>query len=197
MEGTGTITELLHAWSEGDSSAMERLIPLVYPRLLELARHRMRLESSNTLRPTELVHEAYLRLADQEIPAKDRSHFYALCARLMRRILIDHARAQLRSKRGGRAPLIDLDQLHVADPLASERMIEIHDALDKLAEFDSRKAQAIELCVFGGFEQDVAAQILSVSPATLRRDLKLAKAWLYHAIHERAAAENPDHERGT
>jgi RNA polymerase sigma factor (TIGR02999 family) len=165
---------------------MERLIPLVYPRLLELARHRMLHESpANTMRPTELVHEAYLRLADQEIPAKDRSHFYALCARLMRLILIDHARTHLRAKRGGGAPLVDLDRLDAADPQSSEGLLEIHDTLDKLAKFDSRKAQAIELCVFGGFEQEMAAQILNVSSATLRRDLKLAKAWLYRAIHER------------
>ena len=184
MERTGTITEVLQAWSNGEPDAMERLMGLVYPRLRELARRRMSLESSShSLRPTELVHEAYLRLAGEELSAKDRGHFYAICARLMRRILIDHARAQLRSKRGGGVTLKGLDGLDVADPQSPERMIEIHESLEKLAEFDERKAQAVELCVFGGFEQDVAAEVLNISPATLRRELKLAKAWLYRALH--------------
>jgi RNA polymerase sigma factor (TIGR02999 family) len=110
VDRTGTITEALHAWSDGEPDAMERLMGLVYPRLRELARRRMSFESpAHTMRPTELVHEAYLRLAGEELSAKDRGHFYAICARLMRRILIDHARAQLRAKRGGGSTLKGLD----------------------------------------------------------------------------------------
>lgn len=184
MARTGTITELLQGWSDGEPEAMEQLMSLVYPRLRELAQRRMYLESSgHTLRPTELVHEAYLRLAGQELSANDRGHFYAICAQMMRRILIDHAKAQLREKRGGGITVKGLDGLDVADPRTPERMLEIHQALERLAEFDGRKAQAVELCVFGGFEQVVAAEVLNISPSTLRRELKLAKAWLYRALH--------------
>ena len=184
MEHTGTITGLLKAWGDGEPDAMDQLMSLVYPRLRELAERRMYLESpGHTMRPTELVHEAYLKLVGQELSANDRGHFYAICAQAMRRILIDHAKAQLRAKRGGGGTVKALEGLDVADPQTPERMIEIHQALDQLAEFDGRKAQAVELCVFGGFEQGVAAEVLNISPATLRRELKLAKAWLYRALH--------------
>jgi RNA polymerase sigma factor (TIGR02999 family) len=177
------ITELLAAWSSGQREAMDRLIPLVYEQLLSLARRRMSLEAQDhTLRPTELVHEAYLRLIRSEIPAKNRAHFYAICAQLMRRILVDHARASLREKRGGGAPVMSLDGMDVAASGAPEQVLAIHQALEKLAELDGRKAQVVELVVFGGVEQDIAAEALDISPATLRRDLKLAKAWLYQQL---------------
>jgi RNA polymerase sigma-70 factor, ECF subfamily len=177
------ITTLLAEWSEGNREAMDQLMPLVYEQLLSLARRRMSLEAADhTLRPTELVHEAYLRLIHSEIPASSRAHFYALCARIMRRILIDHARASLRDKRGGGAPVAALEGMEVAAPGAPEQMIAIHHALEKLAELDPRKAQALELVVFGGLEQDIAAETLNISPATLRRDLKLAKAWVYQSL---------------
>jgi RNA polymerase sigma factor (TIGR02999 family) len=177
------ITELLAAWSSGQREAMDRLIPLVYQQLLSLARRRMSFEApDHTLRPTELVHEAFLRLVRSEIPAKNRAHFYAICAQLMRRILVDHARASLRGKRGGGAPVMPLDGMDVASPGSPEQVLAIHQALEKLAEFDARKAQVVELVVFGGVEQDIAAEALDISPATLRRDLKLAKAWLYQQL---------------
>jgi RNA polymerase sigma factor (TIGR02999 family) len=177
------ITELLAAWSSGQREAMDRLIPLVYQQLLSLARRRMSLEApDHTLRPTELVHEAYLRLIRSEIPAKNRAHFYAICAQLMRRILVDHARASLREKRGGGAAKVPLDGMDVVSSGNPEQVLAIHEALEKLAELDARKAQVVELVVFGGIEQDIAAEALDISPATLRRDLKLAKAWLYQAI---------------
>lgn len=174
------ITTLLAEWSEGKREAMDQLIPLVYEHLLSLARRRMSLEAADhTLRPTELVHEVYLRLIHSEIPAESRAHFYVICARMMRRILIDHARASLRDKRGGGAAVVALEDMDLASPGAPEQVIAIHNALEKLAELDARKAQALELVVFGGLEQDTAAETLNISPATLRRDLKLAKAWLH------------------
>jgi RNA polymerase sigma-70 factor, ECF subfamily len=177
------ITELLAAWSSGQREAMDQLIPLVYQQLLSLARRRMSLEApDHTLRPTELVHEAYLRLIRSEIPAKNRAHFYAICAQLMRRILVDHARASLREKRGGGAAKVPLEGMDVVSSGSPEQVLAIHEALEKLAELDARKAQVVELVVFGGIEQDIAAEALDISPATLRRDLKLAKAWLYQAI---------------
>ncbi|SRR5579871_984414 len=164
---------------------MDRLIPLVYPQLLSLARRRMSHEAQDhTLRPTELVHEAYLRLVRSEIPARNRAHFYALCAQLMRRILVDHARANLRDKRGGGAEVVPLEEMEVSSG-SPEGVLAIHEALEKLADLDARKAQVVEMVFFGGVEQDMAAQALDISPATLRRDLKLAKAWLYQAIGPR------------
>jgi len=177
------ITALLAAWNEGRREALDELMPLVYDQLLALARMRMSLEApDHTLRPTELVHEAYLRLVRSEIPAANRAHFYALCARLMRRILIDHAKGAMRQKRGGHFAVIALEGLDVASPEAPERVLAIHEALEKLAEIDHRKAQAVELTVFGGVEQEIAAEALGISVATLRRDLTMAKAWLYRTI---------------
>ena len=187
------ITELLAQWSSGQREAMDRLIPLVYQQLLSLARRRMSLEApDHSLRPTELVHEAYLRLIRSEIPAKNRAHFYAICAQLMRRILVDHARASLREKRGGGAVMVPLDGMDVVSPGTPERVLAIHEALEKLAELDARKAQVVELVVFGGVEQDIAAEALDISPATLRRDLKLAKAWLYQTIRHQSSDRSAD-----
>ncbi|HUJ93339.1 MAG TPA: ECF-type sigma factor [Candidatus Bathyarchaeia archaeon] len=188
------ITEVLAAWSSGQREAMDRLIPLVYPQLLALARRRMSLEApDHTLRPTELVHEAFLRLVRSEIPAKNRAHFYAICAQLMRRILVDHARASLRKKRGGGAVVVPLEGVDVVSSDKPEQVLAIDEALSKLAEFDARKAQAVELVFFGGVEHDLAAEALNISPATLRRDLKMAKAWLYQAIgHQRTGKLTED-----
>lgn len=185
------ITQLLAQWSSGEREAMDRLIPLVYQQLLSLARRRMSFEApGHSLRPTELVHEAYLRLIRSEIPAKNRAHFYAICAQLMRRILVDHARSSLREKRGGGAVKVPLEGVDVVSPGTPEEVLAIHEALEKLAELDQRKARVVELVVFGGVEQDIAAEALEISPATLRRDLKLAKAWLYQSI-SRQRAEPP------
>lgn len=185
------ITTLLAEWSDGKREAMDQLMPLVYDQLLSLARRRMSMEAADhTLRPTELVHEAYLRLIHSEIPASSRAHFYAICARMMRRILIDHARASLRDKRGGGAAIFALEDMDVASPGAPEQLIAIHEALEKLAEFDARKAQALELVVFGGLEQETAAETLNISPATLRRDLKVAKAWLYQSLRHSGLTED-------
>ena len=179
-----TITRLLRAWKGGHREAVDELIPLVYQQLQELARRKLSRESSDhTLRPTELVHELYVRLVRTEMSVENRAHFYVICARLMRRILIDHSRASLRKKRGGGATEITLNGFDVAGPDAPEQILAIHEALERLDEFDKRKAQAVELVVFGGLPHEIAADALDISQATLRRDLKLAKAWLYNTIH--------------
>ncbi|HEX3743415.1 MAG TPA: ECF-type sigma factor [Bryobacteraceae bacterium] len=179
----GTITNLLREWSGGRPDAMDRLLPLVYQQLRGLARQRLAAENEgHPWRPTELVHEAYLRLLDSDVSAKDRSHFYIICSQVMRRILIDHARERLRLKRGGGAPEVSLASLDVAAAGSPERLLLIHEALDKLAEVDARKARAVELVLFGGLELDAAAEALGVSNATVRRDVKAGKAWLYNAI---------------
>jgi RNA polymerase sigma-70 factor, ECF subfamily len=184
------ITEVLAAWSNGERAAMDRLIPLVYQQLLSLARRRMSHEASDhTLRPTELVHEAFLRLVRSEIPAKNRAHFYAICAQLMRRILVDHARTGLRQKRGGGAVMVGMEGVDVVSSDKPEQVLAIDEALAELAELDARKARAVELVFFGGLEHDVAAEALDISPATLRRDLKMAKAWLYQAIRNQKPGE--------
>lgn len=162
---------------------MDRLLPLVYQQLRGLARQRLALESDgHPLAPTELVHEAYLRLLDSDVSAKDRSHFYLICSQVMRHILIDHARERLRQKRGGGAREVSLGLIDVPESGSPERLIVIHEALDKLAEVDDRKAKAVELVLFGGLELDVAAEALGVSNATIRRDVRAGKAWLYKAI---------------
>src|SRR5262249_6912142 len=135
MSSTGTITSLLREWSAGRVDAIDQLLPLVYQQLRSLARQRLALENQgHPLRPTELVHEAYLRLVDSDVSARDRSHFYLICSQLMRRILIDHARERLRQKRGGGAAEVSLESLDLAEPGSPERLILIHNALDKLAE---------------------------------------------------------------
>jgi RNA polymerase sigma factor (TIGR02999 family) len=162
---------------------MDRLIPLVYQQLRTIARQRLALEKDgHPLRPTELVHEAYLRLLDSDISVKDRSHFYLVCAQVMRRILIDHARERLRQKRGGGAVQVPLDMMDIPEGGSPERLIAIHEALDKLAEVDDRRAKAVELVLFGGLELEAAAETLGVSNATVRRDVKAGRAWLYNAI---------------
>ena len=179
-----TITRLLRAWQGGHRDAVDQLIPIVYQQLQELARRKLSRESpDHTLRPTELVHELYVRLVRSEMSVENRAHFYAICARLMRRILIDHSKASLRKKRGGGATEIALNGIDVAGPESPEQILAIHEALEKLEEFDKRKAQAIELVVFGGLPHEIAAGALDISQATLRRDLKIAKAWLYCTIH--------------
>jgi RNA polymerase sigma factor (TIGR02999 family) len=190
----GTITQLLQAWAAGQRDAMDQLMPLVYRQLVALAKRRMSMEEDNhPLRPTELVHETYLRLLDSGVSAKDRAHFYAICAQVMRHILIDHAKAQLRAKRGGGVSVVSVEDLDIAGGSSPEKVLAIHEALEKLAEMDERKARAVELVLFGGLQLDIAAEALGVSNATLRRDLSAAKAWLFHSLHGEAKTAEPIH----
>lgn len=183
LNGTGEITKLLKAWSGGDSAALDRLIPLVYKELRYLARHyRNRSNSSETLQTTALVHEAYLRLVRiREVDWRDRVHFFAVSAQLMRRILVDSARARSTMKRGGEAEWIENlnpDEVPAPDSIRGAELIELDDALIKLTQLDSRRARVIELRVFGGLTIEEVAEALGISTQSVRRDWKLAKAWM-------------------
>jgi RNA polymerase sigma factor (TIGR02999 family) len=183
--GSPEVTELLKAWGTGDPAALDRLTPLVYNELRRIARRRMRLEhSGNTLQTTALVNEAYLRLVNvQNVAWQDRAHFFAICAQMMRRILVDRARARASAKRGAgvRAPSIDLDQIPDIAGNGGE-LIAVDDALNALAEIDARKARVIELRFFGGLSVEETASVLGISPQSVLRDWKLAKAWLLREL---------------
>lgn len=179
----GDVTRLLKAWTAGDATARERLIPLVYNELHNLARYyRRQAGSAETLQTTALVNEAYMRLVGiQGVDWRDRVHFFAVSAQLMRRILVDSARAHGAIKRGGHAALVqDLnpDQVPAPESVRAAELIELDDALTSLSQLDPRRARVVELRVFGGLTVEEAAQVLELSPQSVRRDWTLAKAWL-------------------
>ena len=184
------VTQLLLAWNDGDESALEKLLPLVYDELRRLAKRRMRLERpDHTLQTTALINEAYLRLVDvHTVHWQNRAHFFALSARLMRRILVDYARRRHYAKRGGGAQPISLDQSLPVAAGPSPDLVAVDEALHALAGVDARKAQVVELRFFGGLTVDEAAEVLKVSPETVRRDWKLAKAWLLREL----SGDGPD-----
>ncbi len=180
------ITGLLKAWGQGDQDALKQLTPLVYAQLRAQARRYMRHERSGaTLQSTGLVHEVYLRLINGPgVDCRDRAHFFALSAQLMRRILVDAARARAASKRGGRAlrvehaSAVDMDQIPTADSDAASSLCALDDALESLNRLDPRRAKVIELRFFGGLGVDETAEVLQVSAQTVMRDWRLARAWL-------------------
>jgi RNA polymerase sigma-70 factor (ECF subfamily) len=174
------ITELLDAWSKGDDGALGQLLPLVYEELRRLAHSCMRGERPNhTLQTTALVNEAYLRLADyQGIRGRERTQFFALAARLMRRVLVDHARTRGRQKRGGQAQRIALDEVTILSPGRSRELLALDEALNRLAEIDPRKSQVVELRFFGGLKNEEIAEMLEVTVKTVTRDWQIAEAWL-------------------
>ena len=182
---TQEISGLLKAWGSGQSSALDRLIPLVYRELKRMARRYLRRSDSGTLQTTAVVHEAYLKLVDLDsVDWQDRAHFYAVSARIMRGILVDAARARGAQKRGGSFRRVDpttnfnLDQI---PDLGSERATEIlalNDALDCLAKLDPRQVQVVEMRFFGGLSVEDTAEVLKISAQSVMRDWKLAKAWL-------------------
>jgi RNA polymerase sigma factor (TIGR02999 family) len=178
------VTELLARWSDGDDAALAELTPLVYEELRRLAHRHMGGErTDHTLQTTALVNEAYLRLADQtSLHWQNRAHFFAVAARAMRRILISYARSQRSQKRGGGAIKMDLDEAAIVSPEQSKEILDLHEALEQLSELDSRKAQVVELKYFGGLNYDEIAEVLKVSPVTVRRDWRFAKAWLYSQL---------------
>jgi len=173
-----TVTLLLRRCSTGEKDAIALVVPLVYDELRRLARYHMHGErGAHTLQPTALVHEAYARLVNAEIAARDRAQFFALASTAMRRILVDHARARASLKRGGGAPRIPLDEAIPAGSPGAD-VIELDGALQRLAGFDPRKARIVELCYFGGLSRDETAQAIGVSTATVDRELRFARAWL-------------------
>ena len=178
------ITEQLIAWSKGDEAALEKLIPAVYQELRRMADNYLRGEDSgHSLQPTALVHEAYLRLIDQtKVEWHNRAHFFGVAAQMMRRILIDHAKAKHRLKRGGTAVRVELDDnLNFTQERAAE-LIALDEALQALAAMDERKSRIVELRYFGGLSVEETAQVLGISDKTVMRDWNLAKAWLYQQL---------------
>jgi RNA polymerase sigma factor (TIGR02999 family) len=174
------VTELLLSWSKGDSQALEQLIPLVSTELRRLARYYMAKErADHTLQTSALINEAYLRLVNQQsVEWKDRAHFFAVAAQIMRHVLIDHARSYKYEKRGAGAQRIALDDVSELVEQRAKELIELDDALTALADFDSRKSQIVELRFFGGLSIEEIGEVMSISPATVNRDLAAAKLWL-------------------
>ena len=175
------VTQLLANWSQGDDAALTELTPLVYEDLRRLAhRHMGGQRPDHTLQTTALVHEAYLRLADQTNPSwQTRAHFFAVAARAMRQILVDYAKSYRSQKRGGGALKIELDEAALISPEQTTEIVDLHEALERLATLDSRKAEVVELKYFGGLNYDEIAEVLKISPVTVRRDWEFAKVWLY------------------
>src|SRR5438105_382830 len=188
MAGTSPqeVTRLLLDWSNGNQAALDKLMPLVDRELNRLAHHYMRRENPNhTLQTTALVNEAYLKLIDQKhVHWKNRAHFFALSAQLMRRILVDHARRRQYAKRGGGAQRISFDETMVVSHERGADLITLDEALDKLAAIDPRKSKVVELRFFGGLSVEETAEALHISPVTVKRDWSMAKAWLYNSLNE-------------
>ena len=180
MQGSHDLTRLLRDWSAGDQGALDSVIPLVYDELRRLAHNRLRRERpGHTLNTTALVHEAYVKLVDvKEASFRDRAHFLAMASRAMRRILVDYARARNAAKRGGGAENVTLDEaLKIPEDYAAA-VSELDEALGRLEEFDPRQSQVIEHRYFGGLTLEETAEVLGVSLATVKRDLRFARAWL-------------------
>jgi len=181
MEGSPSISGLLAAWGKGEPAALEQLTPRVYGELHKLARAYLRRgRPGQSLQPTALINEAYLRLLDQPQPIEweNRAHFFGIAARLMRLILVDHARAHRAAKRGGNAAVVTLDDCMAVSPGRAPDVLEVDEALDRLAEVDERKAKVIEMRYFGGMNREEVAAALGLTLPTVKRDLRLGEAWL-------------------
>ena len=180
MSATEEITQLLLSWSEGDNAGLDRLVQLVYPELRRLARIYMGRESpGHTLQTSALINEAYLRLVDlHKVEWQSRAHFFAVAAQVMRHILIDHARSRLYKKRGAGARHVCLDEAAVATEQRAAKLVALDDALRKLAQVDLRKSQIVELKFFGGLTGEEIAEVMKLSPITIKREWRSARAWL-------------------
>jgi RNA polymerase sigma factor (TIGR02999 family) len=180
---SSSVTKLLHDWRGGDAGALDRLIPIVYQELRAIADRHLRAERpGHTLQPTALVHEVFLRLVGTDIRWQDRAHFMAVSARTMRRILVDYARTRKRVKRGGNWLRQTLDEGIVMGESSALDLVKLDEALIRLNARDKRAARAAELHYFGGLSYEDTAEVLAISPATVHRDLRLAKAWLYKEL---------------
>ncbi len=179
MSSDRSVTNLLQAWRGGDQEALQELLPQVYQELRSLATRYFRDErAGHTLQPTALVHEAFMRLASAEVAWNDRAHFFAIAARMMRRILVDHAREKGAVKRGGRWMQTTLDDGVSIAGETPEEILELDRALDKFMEIDPRAGKAAELYYFGGLTYEETGEVLAISPATVDRDLRVARTWL-------------------
>jgi len=182
-QSAGDVSILLRAWSEGDRGALEKLTPIVYDELHRLARRYMRGERpGHSLQATALVNEAYTRLVDyKRMQWQDRAHFFAVSAQLMRRILVEHARRR-NQKRGGGVPHISLDETAVIGGPQDTDLVTLDDALNTLSKLDPRKVQIVEMRFFGGLSVEETAEVLKVSPITIKRDWRAARMWLYREL---------------
>ncbi len=178
------VTVLLRAWSEGDPAAPERLAPLIYSELQKLARRSMRRENpQHTLETGALINEAYLRLADwKNARWENRAHFYGVASQIMRRVLVDYARARNNQKRGGGARPISLEDTIAASPVRGADLVALDEALERLSALDPRKGRVVELRFFGGLSVEETAAVLEISPFTVIRDWNFAKVWLHREI---------------
>jgi len=180
------VTQLLSALSRGDQDAGAKLIPVVYNELRRLAGSYMRRERpDHTLQATALVHEAYMKLVEQQsVNWQSRAHFFGVAAQLMRRILIDHARGHLRQKRGGEYRKVSLNDAFIFSTEQSAELVAVDESLQRLAQMDERQARVVELRFFGGLSVEEAASVLNISAKTVKRDWSVAKAWLYADLKE-------------
>ncbi len=178
------VTQLLIQWSNGDKAALNKLMPLIYDELRRLARHYMSRERpGHTLQTTALVNEAYVRLVNRKgVHWQNRAHFFAIAAQLMRSILVDHARSHAYAKRGGGARKIALDEALAVSQQRAADIVALDDALKRLAEIDPEQSRIVELKFFGGLTIEETAEVLGLSPATIKREWSTAKAWLYHEL---------------
>ena len=179
------VTELLIAWSDGSKQALDLLMPIVFDELRRQAAGYLRRErAGHTLQTTALVNEAYLRLVDQKhVRWQNRAHFFGIAAQLMRRILVDHARAKHRAKRGGADLRVTLDEATVVARDPQIDVVALDEALDRLAKIDPQQSRVVELRFFGGLNVKETAEVLRISPSTVKRDWSVAKAWLYREIN--------------
>lgn len=183
-----SVTALLAAWRAGDRNAADRLMPLVYDELRRLARNRLA-GPDQTLQTTALVHEAYLKLAGHsQLAVQDRHHFFALAAKAMRQLVVDHARRRAATKRGGDAPTIALDDLQVAVANRAEEMLALDEALERLAALDETLTRIVEMRFFAGLSVEETADALDCSPRTVKREWRKARAFLYHELASRGSA---------
>lgn len=178
------VTQLLVRWQEGDPRALEELLPLVYGELHRIAyRHLHNERAGHTLQSTALVHEAYCRLVEQDLPAwQNRAHFYAVAAQIMRQILVDHARRQRAAKRGGQAQRLSLEVAEDQAPPVDADLVALDDALNSLAALDAQQGRVVELRFFGGLSIEETSAVLGISVSTVKRDWVTARAWLYREL---------------
>jgi len=184
---THQVTQLLIEWSNGDKKALNKLMPLIHEELRRLAHHYMSHERpGHTLQTTALVNEAYLRLVNRKgVHWQNRAHFFAIAATLMRSILVDHARGLAYAKRGGGARKIELDEALIVSREQAAEVVALDDVLKELAHFDPQQGRIVELRFFGGLTIDETAEVLALSPATIKREWSTAKAWLYRELNKR------------
>ena len=181
---TPNVTQLLIGWSNGDKAALDSLLPLVYEELRQQAARYLRRERvGHTLQTTALIHEAYLRLIDQKnVHWQNRAHFFGIAAQLMRRILVDHARTRTRAKRGGSNLRVSFNEANLLAASQDLDIVALDEALDRLAELDEQQSRVVELRFFSGLSVPETAEVLRISPATVKRDWSMAKAWLHREL---------------